>query len=172
MSVRDSMLLLIPAARWLTARTSASRRREVARFDAIAQAKARGCFVHFIAPTRPGILTRGGGRHTAAKCEHQTNAPTLSLLRATMTSRSYTTSQHYTTATEPQATTRVNENVRRMVDARDDPSAPQLDAAALTAALSLEVKPVLSGVARKVAATYAIPYDSLMARRRRAALAE
>jgi hypothetical protein len=78
-----------------------------------------------------------------------------------MTSRSYTTSQHYTIATEPQATPRVGEHVRRIVDAWDDP-------AALTAALSLDAKPVPSGVARKVAATYAIPYDSLMARRRRA----
>jgi hypothetical protein len=124
-----------------------------------------------IAATISCILTRSGGRHTAAKCEHQTAGPTLSLLRAAMTSRSYTTSQHYTTATEPQATPRVGESFRRMVDARDDPSGPQFDAAALTAALSLDAKPVLSGVARKVAATYAIPYDSLMARRRRAKLA-
>ena len=53
-----------------------------------------------------------------------------------------------------------------------DPGAPQFDAAALTAALSLDAKPGLSGAARKITATYAIPYDSLMARRRRAILAE
>lgn len=109
-----------------------------------------------------------GGRHIAAKSDDQTDGPILNLLRATMTSRPHTTPQHYAIETEPQATPRVRENVRRMVDARDEPSAPQFDAAALTAALSLDAKPALGGVARKVAATYAIPYDSLMARRHRA----
>ena len=50
----------------------------------------------------------------------------------------------------------------------DDPGAPQFDAAALTAALSLDAKRGLGGAAPKITATYAIPYDSLMARRRRA----
>ena len=54
----------------------------------------------------------------------------------------------------------------------DDPGAPQFDAAALTAALSLDAKRGLGGAAPKITATYAIPYDSLMARRRRAILAE
>jgi hypothetical protein len=92
-----------------------------------------------------------------------------------MTSRFYTTAQHYSTATKPQATPatpRVGETVRRMADDRVAPSAPRFDAAALATALSLDAKPVLSGVARKVAATYALPYDSLMARRRRATFAE
>jgi hypothetical protein len=78
-----------------------------------------------------------------------------------MTSQFYTTSQHYTIATEPQVAPRVGQRVRRIVDPREDP-------AALTAAPSLDAKPVLSGVTRKVAATDDIPYDSLMARRRRA----
>lgn len=85
-----------------------------------------------------------------------------------MTSPRYSTSQHYTNETESQIMPRTGEDVRRMVDATDDPRAPHFDAAALTAALSLDVKAVLSGVARKVSATCAIPYDSLMARRRRA----
>ena len=82
------------------------------------------------------------------------------------------TSQHYTVEPEWQATPRDRKHVRRVVDARDDPGAPQFDAAALTDALSLNAKPVSTGVARKVAGTYAIPYDSLMARRRRAISAE
>ena len=82
------------------------------------------------------------------------------------------TSQHDTVATEWEATPRAGKHVRRAVDARDDSGAPQFDADALTAALHLEAKPVSSDVARKVEATYAIPYDSLMARRRRAILAE
>jgi len=82
------------------------------------------------------------------------------------------TSQHYIVETEWQATPRDREHVRRVVDARDDPGAPQFEAAALSDALLLSAKAVSSGVARKVEATYAIPYDSLMARRRRAIAAE
>jgi len=84
-----------------------------------------------------------------------------------MTSR-YMNSQYYTVETGWQATPLDRKHVRRMADARDDPGAPQFDTIALTNALSLNAKPVATDVARKVAGTYAIPYDSLMARRRRA----
>jgi hypothetical protein len=106
-------------------------------------------------------------RHTIEKSNHQTGRPTLRPSRAAMTSQLYTTSQHYTVETE-QPTALAGEQVRRIVGAKEDPGAPQFDAAALTAALNLGAKPVSSGAARKVAATYAIPHDSLMARRRRA----
>ena len=75
--------------------------------------------------------------------------------------------RHYTVETEWQGTARVRIGVRRVVDAHDNPNAPQFDAAALAAALRLEPKPLPSGVARKVTATYAIPYDILVARIRR-----
>jgi hypothetical protein len=84
-----------------------------------------------------------------------------------MTSQ-YKTSQYYTVETGWQATPLDRKHVRRIVDARDDAGAPQFDAVALTDALRLSAKPVSADVARKIAATYAIPYDSLMARRRRA----
>jgi hypothetical protein len=84
-----------------------------------------------------------------------------------MTTQYYSTSQHYSIETEWQATSRERKHIRRTVDARDNPNAPQFDAAALTAALRLAAKPVSSGVARKVAGTYAIPYDIVIARMRR-----
>ena len=53
------------------------------------------------------------------------------------------------------------------MDAHDNPNAPQFDAAALTTALCLGAKPLPNGIARKVGASYAIPYDIVMVRLRR-----
>ena len=78
------------------------------------------------------------------------------------------TAQHYIVETDWQDAPRVSKHGRRAADARNDPAAPQFDAAALTTVLSLEPKPVSNSAVRRVAATHAIPYDSLMARRRRA----
>jgi hypothetical protein len=84
-----------------------------------------------------------------------------------MTFHDYTVSQHYIVEPEWQATPRVRIGVRRVADSRESHSAPQYDAAALTAALCLNSKPVLSELARKVTGNYAIPYDVLLARFRR-----
>ncbi len=56
---------------------------------------------------------------------------------------------------------------RRVADSRESPLAPHYDADDLTAALRLGIKPSLDGVARKIVATYAIPYDLFVARARR-----
>jgi hypothetical protein len=85
-----------------------------------------------------------------------------------MTSHDDLTEQHYTVETDWQATTRVRPHVRRITDARESPNEPLFDAAALTTALSLDAKPVSASLARKVTCTFVLPYDSLMARRRRA----
>lgn len=67
-----------------------------------------------------------------------------------MPSRLYTTSQHYaeryTIESERPATPRTRVNVRRLVEARNSPLTPQLDAAALTTAQRLNAKALFSGL--------------------------
>jgi hypothetical protein len=80
------------------------------------------------------------------------------------------TSQHDAAEKEGHSTPCVRRSPGRAIDSQDDPQVPHIDASALTAALDLAAKPGSGCAARKIAATNAIPipYDSLMARRRRA----
>jgi hypothetical protein len=86
-----------------------------------------------------------------------------------MTFRYYAASPRYTVEAEWQSTPRVVGRVRRLADSRESPIASRYDAAALTEALRLNSAPALNGAARRVVATYVIPYDILMRSIRRRA---
>jgi hypothetical protein len=79
-----------------------------------------------------------------------------------MTFRNYIASPRYTVDAEWQSTPRVVGHLRRLADSRESSIVPRYDAVALTEALRLDSKPALNGVARRVVATYAIPYDILI----------
>jgi hypothetical protein len=76
-------------------------------------------------------------------------------------------SSHFFIDPEWQSSPSARSGVRRVAVSREGPLALQYEAGALTTALRLDTKPAFGGVARKIAGTYAIPYDILVARMRR-----